>query len=257
MTCDDAHALVHAYVDGEFDPVEAGEFERHVRACEGCRQRTGFEAWFKEGLRDSLPAIQAPEGLRSRVRQRLREEAAPKRAAGPLLWAATPAALAVAALLALVVMTWDTVDVPPTTVVDAVQMHRRALPAEMGPNDPEDVRRWFFGKVGFPVVPPRPQPAAQGATPARFLGARVSHVGRFPAAHMMYDVGGARVSVMAFREPPGMPPPGRLRTVGTRDVRLDRMDGYNVAFGRSGDVTYAVTGAVEPARMVRFLPAPP
>ncbi len=252
MTCDDAQALLHAYVDGEFDPVERHEFDVHVAGCADCLDRVQFASWFRDGFRESLPQPAAPKALRERIRREVKEAAAPS-VPGPVpIWAAAPAALAIAAVLTLVVMAWDALETTPTPVVDAVQMHRRNLPAEVGPTDPDAVRRWFWGKVKFPVQPPV-TPASR-AMPARFLGARVSHVGRFPAAHMMYDVGGARVSVMAYQGP-GNPLPARdVRQVGTRTVHFDKMDGYNVAFSRSGDVTYAVTGDVPPARMVRFLP---
>ena len=252
MTCQDAQGLLGAYVDGEFDPVERREFDAHMSSCEACRGRVQFESWFRDGLRKSLPAPAAPPALRERIRHQVRHTATPASRQPIQLWAAAPAALAIAAVVTLVVMAWETLDTEPTPVVDAVQMHRRDLPAEVGPTDPDAVRRWFWGKVNFPVRPP--PSVSTGAVPARFLGARVSHVGRFPAAHMMYDVGGARVSVMAFQGP-GRPLPSRdVRQVGPRTVHFDQLDGYNVAFSRSGDITYAVTGDVPPARMVPFLP---
>ena len=253
MTCEDARGLLQAYVDGEFGPVEGREFELHMGVCEGCRGRVGFETWFREGLRSTAPVAVAPAALRASIQRRIQET--PTRGSGRVpVWAAVPAALAIAAMATLAAMVWGTVDAQPTPVVDAVRMHRRALPAEVAPADPDAVRRWFWGKVNFPVRPPIPQTAGPNAVPARFLGARVSHVGRFPAAHMMYDVGGARVSVLAFQGPASLPTRD-IRRVGERDVHFGRMDGYNVAFSRSGDVTYAVTGDVPQARMVRFLPA--
>lgn len=251
MTCSDAQGLLHAYVDGEFDPVERRDFDAHVRACEACHGIVRFEAWFRDGLRESLPVPVAPQELHARVRADVRRSVGPDQAPLPL-WAAAPAALAVAAVVTVVVMAWDAVDTPSTPVVDAVSMHRRDLPAEVGPATPDDVRRWFWGKVNFPVQ--APVQGVAGAVPARFLGARVSHVGRFPAAHLMYDVGGARVSVMAFQGPGQAMPSREVRRVGARTVHFDKLDGYNVAFSRSGDVTYAVTGDVPTARMVGFLP---
>ena len=250
MNCSDAQALLHAYVDGEFDPVEQREFDAHVRSCGSCRSRVEFDAWFRNGIRDSLAAPAAPAALRDRIRLEVRQ-AEVKGTLPTHLWAAVPATLAIAAVATLMVMAWGELDAPPTRVVDAVQMHRRDLPTEMGPSEPDAVRRWFWGKVNFPVQPP----AATGPAPARFLGARVSHVGRFPAAHMMYDLGGARVSVMAFQGPEQPLPSREVRRVGARTVHFDKLDGYNVAFSRSGGVTYAVTGDVPQARMVPFLPA--
>ena len=251
MNCEDAQGLLHVFVDGEFDAADERDMETHLRCCEACRRRAGFERWFRDGLRSSVPMALAPPELQARIHQQIRKIEPGPRPTLPA-WALAPAALAIAAVTTLVVMSWETFESPPTRVVDAVQMHRQALPAEVSGSDPEVVRRWFWGKVNFPVRPPRP--VAVGASPARFVGARVSHVGRFPAAHLMYDVGGARVSVMAFQGPPTAPT-GKMRRFGNSDVQFDRMDGYNVAFSRRGDVTYAVTGDVDPAGMIRFLPA--
>ena len=37
LNCDDARALVHAYVDGELDLARSLEFERHLEGCADCR----------------------------------------------------------------------------------------------------------------------------------------------------------------------------------------------------------------------------
>lgn len=254
MTCEDAQALLHAFLDSEFDPDERRDFEAHLQECESCRGRVEFESWFRSGLRKSFPAPTTPAALKARIRNDVRKTRLPPTGLPPL-WAAAPAALAIAALATLMVLAWDSFQTPPPPMVDAVQMHRQGLPSEVDSSDPDAVRRWFWGKVNFPVQPPTA--AATSALPARFLGARVSHVGRFPAAHMMYDVDGARVSVMAFRGANGPLPAAGGQQFGPRTVHFDRMDGYNVAFSRAGDITYAVTGDVAPARMVRFLPAAP
>ena len=136
-------------------------------------------------------------------------------------------------------------------MTEAVDLHRRYLPVEVRGPDIEHARAWFQGKLDFPVRPPRTR--APNARHARFIGARLSHVGSASAAHMMYDLGGSRVSVMAFQSP-NVPLPGSTaQVVGPWHFHVDRLDGYNVAMFRDRDVTYAVTGDVEPSQMIRFV----
>jgi len=158
------------------------------------------------------------------------------------------AAAAVAALLVLLPGSE-----PPATcthpVEEAVAVHSRYLPVEVSGGDPQEVGRWFWGKVDFPVRPP----ALPDALPASFVGARLSHVGHSPAAHFIYDLDGSRVSVLEFQWTDVDLPEADVMHVGPHRVHVDRRNGYNVAFVRDQDVTWAVTGDLDPATMVRFV----
>lgn len=251
MHCFDARRFIPAFVDGEFDERDRGEFEAHLRACRDCRTAARFEAWFVEGVRRAMPKTPAPPGLRDRILAQLSDVPMPlsQRLAGAIprpAWVAVPAL--VAAALALVLLFRQGPDpagvcAPPLEA--AVAVHRRHLPAEVIGSDPQAAGRWFDGKLDFPVHPL--------ADPADFVGARLSSVGQFPAAHFMYDLHGSPVSVMAFKGQLNDLPADEVRTVGPFDVRLTRRDGYNVALYEDGGVTYAVTGDVDPSEMVRFV----
>jgi hypothetical protein len=71
---------------------------------------------------------------------------------------------------------------------------------------------------------------------------------------MMYDLGGAPMSVMAFRGPPPAAT-GQVPTLGAPPVRVEHVDGYNVAFVEDHDITYAITGEADPSQLVRFVSA--
>ena len=72
MHCFDAR-FMPAYVDGEFDERDRGEFEAHLRACNDCRTATRFEAWFVQGIKRSVPQTPAPAQLRERILEQLDE----------------------------------------------------------------------------------------------------------------------------------------------------------------------------------------
>lgn len=251
MRCDDAGRFLQAYLDGELDRGDRGDIEVHLRACPACRQVARHEAWFRDGLRAAAVRTPAPEALRRRILEQVRAQA-PERPPMRLtsLWAVAPAALALAVIATLGALVLDLRSRPAVRTADAIDIHRRHLPAEVQAPDPDQVRRWFWGKVDFPVR--LPAPPASAALPVRLVGARLSHVGPFPAAHMMYDLGGAPMSVMAFRGPPPAAASGDVTTPGSRPVRLQRADGYNVAFVEDHDITYAITGEVDPGQLVRF-----
>ena len=255
MHCFDARRFTQAYVDGEFDARDKGEFDAHVRDCSDCRSTARFEGWFREGLRQCVPQPPLPADLRERILVQIRDTPLPERAGAPppqrLAWAALPAAVA---LVVLAVLGWtgpaaDNAQV--SRLTSAVDIHRRFLPVEVQGPDEQAAGRWFWGKVDFPVRPPSVR--ASAGLPVSFVGARLSHVGQHPAAHFMYDFGGSRVSVMAFHAPDDHLPGREVRRVGPYRVHVDRRDGYNVALYRDRDVTYAITGDVDPGQMVRFV----
>ena len=67
MHCFDARRFTQAYVDGEFDARDKGEFDAHVRDCSDCRSTARFEGWFREGLRQCVPQPPLPADLRERI----------------------------------------------------------------------------------------------------------------------------------------------------------------------------------------------
>ena len=254
MNCHDARKFVHSYVDGEFDVRERAEFEAHLKGCHGCRSLARFEDWFRAGLRRAVPAPACPPELRHRVLAKIHASPPPvlraeQRMTRRLTFVGVPAALTACAGLAFFLLPVTPPDLG-APAADAVEIHRRFLPMEVRSPDDRQVQEWFRPKVDFPVRLPRFAGGGPGGRP-RLLGGRLSPVGRHVAAHLMYEMDGAPFSVMVFQDggsPDSLPtPPGPPR------VRMDRVDGYNVASFRRNGVTYTVTGEVDGARMVRMI----
>jgi len=73
VTCDRARELLSGYLDGELDPAERQELERHLAECPGCSEE--LKALRKTvDLVRALPRVGMPAAAADKVRDRLRNE---------------------------------------------------------------------------------------------------------------------------------------------------------------------------------------
>jgi anti-sigma factor RsiW len=281
MRCRDVQQFASALVDGELDAATALEFERHVGMCEACRTRTESERLIKRELRRRLQPPRAPEALRRRIELALEDvqagrPVAPVPSLPPVIASSSaeppPIRLrrfvpfAAAAGLALFFASpgqWlgardatggsssqEAAMGGPLFLSDVAGKHSLPLPVEVDGPNPERVAHWFEGKVAFPVRPPV---FSQPMT--KLVGGRISWVRNQPAAHLVYDFQGRRVSVLIFAPPrrrfpmgiPGLCVPGR-------NVYVGHSRGVNVAFVQQDHIAYALASDV-PEQMVLGLAA--
>lgn len=155
-SCDHVQKHVGTYVDGELDPSTALEFDRHLGACDSCREHLAFELATREHLRDALLAppsrgressVVAPPGLADRVRRALLEEdrgaPLPERERAHVVvpeddywrpgWRVVPAAAAAAAVIFAGAAMAAQAGRPDgaEALADVVRLHSAALPADV------------------------------------------------------------------------------------------------------------------------------
>ena len=131
---------------------------------------------------------------------------------------------------------------------DLVAKHAHSTPLEVS-GGPEQVRKWYADKVDFPVRPP----ALCKHAACSLRGARLSSVGDKPAAYLVYDVNGDKVSVFIF-DANDLPIETRRKTViDNRDVYLDQEHGYNVALFRDRGVGYAIASDLDQEQMMKLV----
>ncbi|MBH23729.1 MAG: hypothetical protein CMH57_04540 [Myxococcales bacterium] len=140
---------------------------------------------------------------------------------------------------------------PEPIVEEAVNWHRRDLPVDVvGPSD-KRVKRWFDGKVNFPVRLPRFDRERPGEV--NLLGARLSNVRDRQAAYVVYEANGSKLSVMVFNRNP------RIKTirrdVARRPIYFKNAGGYNVAVVEDNGVTYSITSELPEHEMVQLVDA--
>lgn len=81
LSCEEALAKVHEYIDGELDDVPASQVRQHFEQCQGCYPHLRLEQVFREALRRATSGQCAPDKLRTRITT-LIDEARREEAAG-------------------------------------------------------------------------------------------------------------------------------------------------------------------------------
>jgi anti-sigma factor RsiW len=143
--------LLHVYVDGELDLVNAREVEQHLRSCEDCRRVEEQIRALRDALASDAPAYRAPAHLRRNVRAALRREAKESQISWPWLVFATGA---VCAVLFFAAALFQTTRASRNTIADQViGNHVRSLLAthlvDVASSDQHTVKPWFDGKIDF------------------------------------------------------------------------------------------------------------
>ncbi len=260
LNCDDITPFIDAYLDGEFEERECAEFEAHLSHCEECRAEFDFQRKFKRQLKQSLAETKAPESLRGNIMALLEEEATQQQAeqtrqtrhsrlrtAGFL---GAPLAAALAAVFLLPAFTIAPATSSQLPIVEqTVDWHRGDYPLEVASPEAQDISEWFLGKVDFPVRPPQ----FHSAKHVELVGARIAHIQDRRAAYVLYDVDGARLSVMMFEGDGLEVSSENIKNIAGTDVALSRANGYEVAVMQNNGVTYTLTTELDESNFVTLM----
>ncbi|MBN1945828.1 MAG: zf-HC2 domain-containing protein [Bradymonadales bacterium] len=251
MNCSQLLQFAQAYLDGELDTVDKAEIEAHLASCQTCQRTINSAEGFRLYLKNQAPSVSAPPFLRRQVTTMLSHHSAQSRIRP--IWMAS--ALAAAVVLALVVtprlrppLGQGPFDSDPATApfIDAsVNWHRRNLPVEVTGPDLSVLGEWFSQQVDFPVRLPSFQ---HRTIRANLLGGRLSHLQDQDAAHVVYEVDGAKLSVMVYRTPERRL---RLPIVPRSSGRMlfVNRSGYNVLLFDNDGISYSVTSALPQSRL--------
>jgi anti-sigma factor RsiW len=249
---------VGAYVDGELDPASMIDFERHIEACAPCQERVEFERSYRDLVGSSIGAQAAPLHLADRVRITLdRADVDASRSPGARLaklpWRqVVPLGAAAAVLLSIGGVVGGVPDglvqeASATPIFeDVVRLHSAGLPADVQAQAPQQVTRYFRGKVEFPV-----RPAVFDRHDVHLLGGRLSNVRERRAAAVYYDVHGSRVTLVVFEAPELAGDAFRMRFHG-QDLYYRDVNGYPVPVRQYHGLSYAFTGDLGREQMMQL-----
>lgn len=174
--------LIHAYLDGELDPVDALEMQRRIAADRALAAECERIEALRLLMRERLPREAPSPALRQRIESSVGLRAAVQRPS----WRALAASIAVTAIVASGA-TWMALDQyrPDATANAIVSAHIRGLMApsatDVTSSETHTVKPWFNGRIpqaarvvdlssaGFPLV-----------------GGRVDVIGRSPSPTLVY-----------------------------------------------------------------------
>lgn len=246
--CDVGARLLCAYVDDELVGEERRAFESHLGSCPACRNELQRERELVRDIRAGFAECRAPEALHASI-ARLALGAPRPRSARPraALWAA-------AALVPLVLgLFWlrggarafgtPSGDTPGVEfVAQATDAHLRVtrgqLPLEVQSARPDEVARWFEGRVPFHLALPE-HPRGSGLT--RLVGGRLVAFRGDYAAYLTYRQEGDRpVSLLVASATQVQPTGGRVVRSGKLTFHVASHAGLSVITWTDRGLTYAL-----------------
>ncbi len=238
---DRSKLLVHAYVDGELDPVNTIAVKQQIAADPALAAEAARVEALRRALREKLPATELPPGLEARVRAAVgigRTSTAPS-------WRAMAASIA----LAMVVSsgaTWFVTRTPTTDdfIEPVVAGHLRALmapqPIDVASGDGHVVKPWFNGRI-----PQAPRVVDLTQAGFRLVGGRVDVVGRAGVPTLVYQIRQHLISVTAIPDAAHV----------SRNETATAVRGYNVVRWTADHVSYVAVSDVNAADLAKFVQA--
>ena len=238
---DRSKLLVHAYVDGELDPVNAIAVGQQIAADPALAAETARIEALRRALREKLPAAELPPGLEARVRTAVgigRTSSAPS-------WRAMAASIALAMVVSSSA-TWLVTRTPTSDDVlePVVAGHLRALiapqPIDVASGDGHVVKPWFNGRI-----PQAPRVADLSQAGFKLVGGRVDVVGRAGVPTLVYQIRQHLISLTAIPD----------AAHASMNQTATAVRGYNVVRWNADGVSYVAVSDVNAADLDKFAQA--
>jgi len=244
MTCNDALALLAAYLDDELGVADAIHVERHLTDCSLCREARDEALSLRSDIVEAglncRPSPEVAARVRDRVRQAARQEAGTR--VRPLTWAAAAAAIVLTAGLSFLLLTFRSGQT--LIAAEIVDGHIRSLQAghlvDVPSSDRHTVKPWFQGKLDF--APTVPDLADRGWI---LEGGRLDYIHGRSVAALVYQRRKHVINVFVWPER------------GRADDKIRREDeqGYHSFHWNSAAMTWWVVSDLDPVELLEFAKA--
>ena len=242
MNCHEAMSLLPVYSDGELDPLQSAEIEKHVLGCADCAARRDELAGLRARIHAEVPYYAAPPALRERVRAAIARgpDARPRvRTAGNRWrWVSTGALAGSAAtvfawFLGSAILDWQ---VGTDVVAEAVANHARATLGnrltDVASSDRHTVKPWLSARLDY--SPPVQDFGADGLP---LVGGRLDYLDGHAVATLVYKYREHTIDVFV-RPVVGGKPASVPKSVTVR--------GFNVAHGSAAGMECWAVSDVSP-----------
>ncbi len=242
MACPAFRQLVTAYVDGELVGEERAAFEAHFAGCAACRRLLDEEQGVAALLESSHPLSSAPDALRTRIEIVV----AGYRPRRPRV-AAIAAVLLVGAAAAIMALgPWGPFRSAPVSDLAALaadthlRYSRGQLPLEVSTERPEEISRFFGGRVPFHLALPD-YPVGPGEQKFyRLQGGRLVSFKKDYAAYVAYRMDEKPVSLLVTSSSQVVPQGGEVVRSGRLTFHIEEVSGLQVITWDDKGLTYAL-----------------
>ncbi len=236
---DDRYLLVHAYCDGELDPVNAALVERQIAADPVLAAERDRVMALRRALQNNLPARAAPIGLRNNVERAI---GLATRRSGPT-WNAMAASITAAVIFAASAAWYFSGRSDNNMFMrELTGSHARALIAarvtDVSSSDQHTIKPWFSTRTAQ-------APRVVDLTSEEFplIGGRLDVIGKVPVPTLVY---GHRGHFISLTEMPASIATGT--SFGQRSI-----DGFHVIGWSEGDTSYWATSDIGIAELEGFV----
>jgi anti-sigma factor RsiW len=273
--CEEVRLRTALYLDDELSGSDLAAFESHLQSCDACGRAVASERRFVESIREAKPLREAPPELRSSV-ERILGDAAPPYAAPPELrrrirkTLSSPfhlgnrrrmiALVATFAFVLALAGAWYAArsrnqllpilpKLPSDFAMMAVDTHLRhlrgQLPFEIATDSPNEISRWFAGKVSFSLQLPNYQEASGQEILYRLEGARLVGFKNDYAGYVAYKMQERPISLVVTSERVAVPSGGEEIVSKGLTFHYDSIDGLKVITWSDRGLTYALVSDLE------------
>jgi anti-sigma factor RsiW len=188
LICQEAHKLIHPYLDGELDLVRSLEIEAHLKDCQTCAQAYDELRSLHFAISDTAVRFEPPAALRNRVRFAVRDESELSNRPLRLPWRWIIPVMA--SVVVIVALSFLALQNRPSTgdliTQEIVSSHVRSLMekhlTDVPSSDQHTVKPWFDGRLDF--SPPVKDLASAGFN---LVGGRLDYIGNRPVAALVYQ----------------------------------------------------------------------
>ncbi|MGV3623996.1 MAG: anti-sigma factor family protein [Archangium sp.] len=239
MNCRELETQLTPYLDGELIAEARVAVENHLAGCNDCRAHVQVEQHNLSAIRDAVKraAPHASDELKSRLFANIRQDDAHRRNVRVGRFMAVAAGVTVAVVVSH--QAWRGHQ-RRLYEQDAALRHARQLPLEIE-QSPENIERWFGGKVDYRVTVPR-FPNSKAA------GARLLQVRDKPAAYIRYEQP-RNTGLFVYGDDNDV-------DVGATPA-MGNSHGYNVVSWREGDVVYQLVTDLDEQDLRELVPPTP
>jgi anti-sigma factor RsiW len=245
LICQDAHRLIHPYLDGELDLVRSLEIEAHLNDCQACAQTYNELRSLRSAISNTALRFEPPTALRNRVRSAVRNESEATSRPSGLRWRWLIPAVSGALIVIVALSLFALLSRPATSDLVAqeiVSSHVRSLMekhlADVPSSDQHTVKPWFDGRLDF-------SPPVKDLAPAGFslVGGRLDYIGNRPVAALIYQHRQHYVNVFVWP------------TTGASDAAARALvrQGYNLIHWTNSGMNYWAISDLNLAELQQFV----